>query len=105
QQEIVQVKANARALYAQLAQLIPNLWFGLVSFTEFNTAFTDTVCGGAHYDLPNAYPYRLHLPLTPDINQVDAVLKTINEIGGGNGEPYTRTFWESYNDPNIGWRD
>lgn len=104
QQELDQVKSNARELYNRLAQLIPSLWFGLVSFTEFNTAFTDTVCGYAHYDLPNAYPYRLHLPLTPDINQVDAVLQTINQIGGGNGETYTRTFWESYTDPNIGWR-
>lgn len=102
-QELDQVKANARAIYTALNSIIPSLQFGLASFVEYATAYADTVCSVGHSPSTGGPHFQLNQALTTDIALIDSVLQTINLIGGAK-ETYTRTFYEAYANPAIGWR-
>jgi hypothetical protein len=105
-EELAQMKANARDIYTALNQLIPSLSFGIVSFVEHDYRWVnpDPACQFAPVGrAATPYPYLLHQPLTPDIALVNSVLQTLSIIGGAL-ETYSWVFYQSYTDPNIGWR-
>jgi hypothetical protein len=61
-----------------------------------------TDLGGIHY---GDYPYRLDQPVTDSVADVVAAINGL-ALGQGGDSPqdYTRIFYESYADPNVGWR-
>jgi len=102
-QELSEVQANIARIYNELSQVIPSLAFGVASFAGAGpTSWTDTVCGVG--PMGGGPDFVLDLPVTTDILQVDATVQAMGLLGGGH-ERYTYSFWQSYGNPNIGWRD
>lgn len=80
--------------------------FGVMSHMDYPDFYSS--CNySAPYGSQGDYAYSLDQPLT---NNPTAVNTTINSLSLGNDgsadapEDYTRIFYESYNDSNIGWR-
>jgi hypothetical protein len=101
--EIAQVRTNIADIVSRLSLTIDDLQFGLATFNEYDRIIMDTVChvGGGNF---GATPFKLNLPLTSDLNAMQTALNGVTIMGGGT-ESYTRTFYEAYANPNIGWRE
>ena len=87
---------NALAIMEDLNELIPDVQFGVIDVEDYPTD---------PYGQPVNVAYRLRQGVTDDR---EAVRTAINEMvanaGGDLPEAYTRTFYEAFADPEIGWR-
>lgn len=97
-------KANAIAIIGGVRGLIPDSQFGVMSHMDYNGSYN--YCGySSSYGSGPDYPYLLGLSLSE--NPVD-ISNAINALSLGYGndgyENYSRVLYESYADPNIGWR-
>ena len=78
--------------------------FGVMSYMDYVGFYSS--CGySATYGIPGDYPYSLDQPLTSSIGSVQNAIDGLM-IGSGGDYPqdYTRIFYESYADSNVGWR-
>ncbi len=79
--------------------------FGVMSYMDYPHFYIPNCGPPSNYGDPGDYAYSLDQPLT---NSMTAVTTAINSlslgIGGDGPEDYTRIFYESYADSNIGWR-
>jgi len=80
--------------------------FGVISYSDY-PAFYPSYCGYKNgYGVPTVdYAYYLNQPITSDTYQIITAINSLN-LGNGFDAPddYTRIFYETYNDTNIGWR-
>ena len=81
-----------------------NFTFGVMSYMDYPDTYSS--CGyNAPYGKTGDYAYSLNQSLTYITTDV---ITAVNNLFLGNGgdapEDYTRIFYESYNDSNIGWR-
>lgn len=99
------VKRNAVAIMNQIRSIIPDSYFGVVSFMDYNGTFTG--CSySKEYGSGIDYPYRMNRSLTDDISATSASITALS-LGDGNDGPesYTRVLYETYGDSaNIKWR-
>ncbi len=105
--EVDSMKANVLAIMNGIKGLVPDSYFGVISHMDYPATYDfcgyyETYGSAAHGD----YPYVLDQPLTDNLA---AVQTAINALALGYGvdapESYARALWETYNDPNIVWRD
>jgi hypothetical protein len=99
-------KANATAMMDTLNAMGVDVQFGVMSHMDYPGYYDSfgyaTTYGDASF---GDYAYRLDRAVTADTPSVNAAIGTLS-IGNGvdNPEDYTRILYESYADPNVGWR-
>jgi hypothetical protein len=100
------VKSNATDIMDQLDTLGIDIQYGVMSYMDYPDNYTS--CGySAEYGNGSFgdYAYSLNQSVTDDRGEIN---NTINNLSLGNGEDgpqdYTRIFYESYADLNVGWR-
>ncbi|MGE5418417.1 MAG: hypothetical protein ACM3UZ_16885 [Acidobacteriota bacterium] len=98
-------KANAVNIMNQLNSLGSNVNFGVISYMDYPSAYSNYYGYSSTYGKPPEYAYRLDQSVTTNNS---AVATAINGLTLGNGwdlpEAYTRMMYESYADSNIAWR-
>jgi hypothetical protein len=88
--------ANATTLMQDLARILGDVQFGIVSFSDYPQE---------PYGTTRDYPYQLHQAITEDRDAVQAALNTLAlKHGGDTPEAYTRVLYQVYSDPATGWR-
>lgn len=104
-EELNNVKTNSVNIINAVRTDIPDSYFGVVSHMDYPGFFSG--CGySSTYGFSGIdYAYRLDQSITSEITNVQSA---INSLVLGNGadfaENYTRAFYETYADPNIGFR-
>jgi hypothetical protein len=87
---------NASRIMTDLAGLLGDVQFAVIGFADYPFA---------PYGAPGDQPYVLHQRLTNDRASIQKVLSGLSvQNGEDSPEAYTRALYESYSDPNIGWR-
>jgi hypothetical protein len=108
--ELNNVKANSQNIMTAVRSEIPDTNFGVVSHMDYMGTFTSCgysdMYGGSTGSPPIFdYPYNLNRSLTDNTGLVATSIQAlVLGYGGDFPECYTRVFYESYADPNIGWR-
>ena len=79
--------------------------FGVISYMDYPAFYISCGYRAAYADPITDYPYNLNQPLTDITTEVSNAISGLS-LGDGWDPPedYTRIFYESYNDSNIGWR-
>lgn len=89
-------KANALVIMRDLAQLIPDIEFGVVDMRDYPVE----PLGGS-----GDWPYLVRQPVTANRSAVAAAINATSAAGGGDyPEAYTRVLYESVTDSSLGWR-
>jgi len=84
-----------------------NFTFGVMSHMDYPDFYSSCGYGPAPYGTPDGYAYSLDQPLTDNITTVTTAINSLiseDDWTADAPEDYTRIFYESYNDSNIGWR-
>jgi hypothetical protein len=98
------LKQNFIQIASSIKSAVPDTHFGLVTFADYPGAY-DTCGYNATYGAASDNPYRLMSGLTGSTAAIQSGLSSL-QLGDGQDDPeaYTRVFYESYSDTNIGWR-
>ncbi len=105
--ELENVKANSTNIMGEIAGIISDSHFGLISHMDyvgwFNSCNYYTQYGSSYY---GDYPYSLDIPLTSGTADVSLEIASL-ELGSGSDYPedYTRALYETTADVSIGWRE
>ena len=79
--------------------------FGVMSYMDYPHLYISNCGPPSNYGDPGDYAYSLDQPLTNSTTAVTTAINSLSLGSGGDGpEDYTRIFYESYADSNIGWR-
>ena len=79
--------------------------FGVMSYMDYPHFYIPNCGPPSNYGDPGDYAYSLDQPLTNSTTAVTTAINSLSLGSGGDGpEDYTRIFYESYADSNIGWR-
>jgi len=110
-------KANAVSMMNTLAEDIPDIRFGYLSYEDYPANYGPAAdnCGyEAPYGGSGDRPYRLDIALTPNVaNVAEAINASVLGWGADGPEAYTRAFYEAYAELEgnvnpefgpIGWR-
>lgn len=106
-----EILSSAKSNIGQIINSLINTYsgasfnFGVISYSDY-PAYYSSCDYKAAYGLPGTdYSYSLDHPLTDVITDVTTAIASLS-LGDGWDLPedYTRIFYESYNDTNIGWR-
>lgn len=80
--------------------------FGVMSYMDYNGYYSSCDYTNMLYGSGDDYPYMLDQAITDDTVAVsDAIEALVLGYGGDGPQDYTRIFYESYADPNVGWRE
>lgn len=79
--------------------------FGVMSYMDYPNSYSSCNYSAQYGDLTQDYAYALNQSLTPSSTTVENAINALG-LGFGNDGPeaYTRLFYESYADTNVGWR-
>jgi hypothetical protein len=82
--------------------------YGVMSYMDYPAFYSSceySAIYGSGGDPCNDYAYSLDQPVTGNNTEVVSAITDLNLGCGGDGpQDYTRVFYESYADPNVGWR-
>ncbi|MCC7468578.1 MAG: hypothetical protein IT504_05245 [Burkholderiaceae bacterium] len=102
---LADAKANAAAVMAALEEETGvDIQYGVMSHRDYDGYFDS--CGYAdYYGGTGDWPYRLDQSITDDTTAIQAALDPLLAGGGADGpESYSRLLYETYSDPDVGWR-
>ncbi len=79
--------------------------FGVVDHRDYEGRFSSCSYDD-YYGYSGDYPYKLDQSVTTSKDSVQSAINGLSIGSGADGpESYSRTLYESYSDPTIGWRD
>ncbi len=99
-------RANAIEVMNTLDATGVDINYGVMSFHDYPHTYSSYGYNATYGDATMGdYPYALKRSVTSDRVSVSTTINGLTIHGGMDGpESYTRVFYESYADPNVGWR-
>jgi len=103
--ELESAKIRGKALMEYVASdVVPNARFGVASFCDYPGAFAYGDYA-SDYGEGADYPWALDSPITKDIGDAQAAIKSLSiRSGSDTPEDYTRALYECAEDAAVGWR-
>jgi hypothetical protein len=104
-EEIAQLQVQIQNIADQLNVLVDDPAFGVVSYMDYPDIYNFCGYSNLYGDPLVDVPYMLNQGIDPDVNKSKLAVSGLTLGYGDDGpESYARVLFESYSDPNIGWR-
>ncbi|HPW10374.1 MAG TPA: hypothetical protein PK154_04600 [Methanoregulaceae archaeon] len=101
---LADAKANAADVMAALELTGVDIQYGVMSHRDYPGYFDSCDYGGTYGEVDD-WPYLLEQAITDDTTDIQTAINGLSAGGGWDGpESYSRLLYETYSDPNVGWR-